>query len=61
VADSSGSEDDSARKQQKKPVIKLKRDKDGYPLLPSFEEIKQQDLSYKKHLIGKFIGDIYRS
>jgi hypothetical protein len=53
-----GSDDESTRK-KKNPEIKLKRDKDGYPMLPSLEEINHHGLLYKKRLIGKFMGDMY--
>ena len=56
-----GSEDESARKKKGPPEIKLKRDKDGYPILPSLEEINSNGLLYKKQLIGKFMGDMYGS
>jgi hypothetical protein len=39
--------------------IKLKRNEDGYPILPSLEQINEHDLLCKKKLIGTFIGDIY--
>jgi hypothetical protein len=55
-----GSKDESARK-QKNPDIKLKRNKDGYPILPSREDMDSQGLLYKKRLIGKFMGDVYSS
>jgi hypothetical protein len=53
-----GSDDESARKKNS-PEIKLKKDKDGYPTLPSLEEINRHGLLYKKLLIGKFMGDMY--
>jgi hypothetical protein len=28
-------------------------------MLPSWEEIDAEDLSYKKRLIGKFMGEMY--
>jgi len=39
----------------------LKRNKDGYPMLPSLEEINGHTLLYKKKLIGKFMSDVYGS
>jgi hypothetical protein len=54
-----GSKDGSARHQPKTPVVKLTMDKDGYPILPSLEEIDRRGLLYKKQLIGKFLGNIY--
>ena len=53
-----GSDDEFARK-KKSPEIKLKKDKDGYPTLPSLEEIDGHGLLYKKQLIGKFMSDMY--
>jgi hypothetical protein len=55
-----GSDDEPARR-KKGPAIKLKRDRDGYPMLPSLEEINGNGLLYKKRLIGKFMGDMYGS
>ena len=37
----------------------LKKNKSGYPVLPSLKEIQGCELVYKKKLIGKFIGDVY--
>jgi hypothetical protein len=45
----------------KSPVIKLKRNEDGYPILPSLEEIDRHGLIYKKRLVGKFMADVYGS
>jgi hypothetical protein len=56
VTDSS--DDDSLRK-KKSTMIKMKRKNDGYPILPSMEEIDSHELKYKKQLIGTFVGDIY--
>ena len=53
-----GSEDESTPK-QKTRYINLKKNRDGYPMLPSLEEINRGDLLYKKMLVGKFIGDMY--
>jgi hypothetical protein len=39
--------------------INLKVNKDGYPILPSHEEINSLGLMYAKQLIGKFIADVY--
>jgi hypothetical protein len=55
-----GSEDETPRKRAI-PEVKLKRNKDGYPILPSLEEIDGYELLRKKQLIGKFIGDAYGS
>ena len=53
-----GSEDDSSRK-KRSPEIKLKRNKDGYFILPSPKEIDRHGLLYKKRLIGKFMSNAY--
>jgi len=55
---SDGSEN-KAPKKQKNPRVKLKRNNDSYPILPSLEDLDSYDLLYKKRLIGKFIGDVY--
>jgi hypothetical protein len=55
-----GSEDGSSRR-KKSPEIKLRTDEDGYPMLPSLEEINSHGLLYKKQLIGKLMGDMYGS
>jgi hypothetical protein len=57
-----GSEDECAGSRKKTILkIKLRRNKDGFPILPSLDEINSHDSEYKKRLIGKFIGDIYGS
>lgn len=55
---SDGSEDEAPKK-RKNPGVELKRNNDGYPILPSLEDLDGYDLLYKKRLIGKFIGDVY--
>jgi hypothetical protein len=44
---------------QKSTEVILKKNKDGYPILPSLEEIEGRELVYKKKLIGRFMGDVY--
>ena len=39
--------------------MKLKKNKKGYPILPSVEEIDGLTLIDKKKLIGRFMGDVY--
>jgi len=41
------------------PEVKLKKNKKGYPILPSVEEIDGLTLIDKKKLIGRFMGDVY--
>ena len=48
-------------KKQECPEIKMKRKKDGYPVLPSPEEVDRHALLCKKKLIGRFMGDVYGS
>ena len=53
---------DSVQENRKKEVaanIKLARDGQGYPLLPSWETINREGHSYKKALIGKFLIELY--
>jgi hypothetical protein len=47
------------RRKQKKLEIKLQKDKNGYPILPSLKEIDSHDLLYRKRLIGKVISNTY--
>lgn len=53
-----GSKSRSTRKQTC-PEIELKRGNDGYPILPSLDEVERHDLLCKKKFIGNFIGDVY--
>ena len=46
-------------RKQKSTEVLLKKNKDGYPILPSIEEIEGRELVYKKKLIGRFMGDAY--
>ena len=55
-----GSGDESSRKQRKED-IKLKRNKDGYSILPSREDADRQGLTYKKRLVGRFMTNVYGS
>ena len=48
-------------KKKEIPEINLPKDKNGYPILPSLEEIDCHGLEYKKRLIGKFMSDVYGS
>jgi len=50
-----------SKKKKESPEIKLQKNEDGYPILPSLEEIDPHSLEYKKKLIGKFMGDVYGS
>ena len=40
--------------------IKLLKDGQGYPVLPSWEAINREGHAYKKALIGKFLIELYR-
>ena len=55
---SDGSNEDG-KKKDNVPNIKLRTDDQGYPMLPSWEVIDSEGLMYKKHLIGKFMGEMY--
>jgi hypothetical protein len=48
------------KKSDKSPNIELPIDEQGYPILPRWEAIKGEGLSYKKSLIGKFMSEMYR-
>ncbi|KAF8262443.1 hypothetical protein EI94DRAFT_1704760 [Lactarius quietus] len=50
-------QDDGGRNKEKMPNIKLPIDSRGYPVLPSWEAINNEGLTYKKMLIGKFMKD----
>ena len=56
MTDRSDGEPERRRRTQE---IKLRRNKDGYLMLPSIEDIEGHELLYKKWLISRFIGDIY--
>ncbi|KAF8256592.1 hypothetical protein EI94DRAFT_1821722 [Lactarius quietus] len=40
--------------------IKLKTDTQGYPMLPSWESIKDAKLKYKKYLIGRYLTEMHQ-
>jgi hypothetical protein len=40
--------------------INLRVGNDGYPVLPDWPEIENEQLPYKKLLIGRFMRDTYR-
>ncbi|KAI9428291.1 hypothetical protein H4582DRAFT_2086330 [Lactarius indigo] len=42
------------------PIIKLVIDKNGYPMLPRWEAIERKGLMYRKYLIGRFMGEMYK-
>ncbi len=41
--------------------LKLQTDAQGYPVLPSWESIKDADLIHKKYLIGRYLTEMYRA
>ena len=49
----------SGRKTEKPPVIELEMGEDGYPVLPSWEDVQAMRLQDKKSLFGKFMGETY--
>lgn len=61
LTDSSDSEGESHGRKKKSPEVKLKRNKEGYPILPSLEEMDRHGLLYKKQVIGKFMAAVYGS
>ncbi|KAH9170156.1 hypothetical protein EDB89DRAFT_1908025 [Lactarius sanguifluus] len=42
------------------PEINLKTDSRGYPILPSWELVKDTKLQNKKYLIGKYMSEMYQ-
>ena len=41
------------------PDIKLQMDSQGYPVLPSWDLIKDADLIHKKYLISRYLTEMY--
>jgi len=41
------------------PDIKLQMDSQGYPVLPSWDSVKDADLIHKKYLIGRYLTEMY--
>ncbi|KAI9445920.1 hypothetical protein H4582DRAFT_2069240 [Lactarius indigo] len=58
---SDSDEEDRKKSKDAAPEIKLKTDSQGYPMLPSWESIKNTDLRYKKYLIGRYLSGMYRA
>ncbi|KAH9009917.1 hypothetical protein EDB83DRAFT_2530998 [Lactarius deliciosus] len=55
-----GSDDDGEKKSKDStPEINLKTDSRGYPILPSWESVKDTEHRYKKYLIGKYMSEMY--
>jgi hypothetical protein len=55
-----GDEDEPVPMRKKKcQEIKLKQNKNNYPVLLSLKQINKHDLLCKKMLISMFIGDVY--
>ncbi|KAH9069434.1 hypothetical protein EDB83DRAFT_2314458 [Lactarius deliciosus] len=55
-----GSDDDGEKKSKDStPEINLKTDSRGYPILPSWESVKDTEHQYKKYLIGKYMSEMY--
>jgi hypothetical protein len=42
------------------PEIKFKADVQGYPMLPSWESIRDTNHQYKRYLIGRYLSEMYR-
>ncbi|KAH9035545.1 hypothetical protein EDB85DRAFT_1889308 [Lactarius pseudohatsudake] len=54
------SDDDGEKKSKDAPEINLKTDSRGYPILPSWEAVKDTDHRNKKYLIGKYMSEMYQ-
>jgi hypothetical protein len=54
-------EEGSKKNKRVMPEIKLGTDTQGYPMLPSWESIKDAELKYKKYLIGRYLSEMYRA
>ena len=50
---------DEPKEKGKSLEVKLKKNKKGYPILPSVKEIDGLTLIGKKKLIGRFMADMY--
>jgi hypothetical protein len=48
------------KKNDKNPVVILPTDELGYPILPSWEEIKDAVPPYKKAIIASYMREMYR-
>ncbi|KAF8260937.1 hypothetical protein EI94DRAFT_1705919 [Lactarius quietus] len=53
-------EETPKRSKDAPPEIKLKTDTQGYPMLPSWESIKDAKLKYQKYLIGRYLTEIHQ-
>ncbi|KAH9173118.1 hypothetical protein EDB89DRAFT_2069116 [Lactarius sanguifluus] len=57
----SDSDDDGNKKSKDMtPKINLKTDSRGYPILPSWELVKDTELRNKKYLISKYMSEMYQ-
>jgi hypothetical protein len=63
IGEPSNDGNNEVEKKSKKALedVKLKTDEQGYPMLPSWETIKDADLLTKKLIVGKFLGEMYRT
>ncbi|KAN0138020.1 hypothetical protein V8E53_004155 [Lactarius tabidus] len=59
TAESFGSGEDLNNNKNTNPSIELQKDNQGFPILPRWEVVEQETHSYKRLLIGKFMGDLY--
>ncbi|KAF8269147.1 hypothetical protein EI94DRAFT_1699718 [Lactarius quietus] len=53
-------EETPKRSKDAPPEIKLKMDTQGYPMLPSWESIKDAELKYKKYLISRYLTEMHQ-
>ncbi|KAF8259614.1 hypothetical protein EI94DRAFT_1813057 [Lactarius quietus] len=53
-------EETPKRSKDAPPEIKLKMDTQGYPMLLSWESIKDAELKYKKYLIGRYLTEMHQ-
>ena len=57
--DSGDQDEESNRKSKSNPDIKFQMDSQGFPMLLSWESIKDADLIRKKYLIGRYLSDMF--
>jgi hypothetical protein len=54
-----GAGEDFNNKKDASPPIELQKDNLGFPILLRWEAIEQETHTYKRLLIGKFMGELY--
>lgn len=59
---SNDSDEEGPKKSKGVPLeIKLRADARGYPMLPSWDLLKDTELTHKKYLIGRYLSEMYRA